>query len=97
MGESKVIYKHTLFLNVNNRVVSHSKEISHDNIKPDSDEAYTVKYNKVSELFRVVIYNYDKFESQTNDYVSKTFRQRCNTITNCLSTTVLSKKEFSEV
>ena len=96
MGEKETIYKHTLFLNINNRVVRHIKEVSHDNVSPNSDEGYTVSYNKVTEMFRVVIYNTDPFESQTNIYVIKTFRQHCNSVTNMITTT-LTKREFSEV
>ena len=97
MGESKVVYKHTVFININNRVVRHIKEKSVDNIKPGSEDAYTVTYNKVTELFRAVIYNYDANELETNMYVIKTFRGVCNQVTNLMGTVVLSKKMFSEV
>jgi hypothetical protein len=96
-NESKVIYKHTVFVNINNRVVRHIKEVSADNIKPGSEEAYTVKYNKVTEMFRCVIYNYDQFENETNMYILKTFRNHCDSISTAFTTSVLSKKVFSEV
>ncbi len=97
MGESKIIYKHTVFVNINNRVVRHIKEISADNIKPDSEEAYTVRYDKTTELFRVVIYTYERNEFEVNMHVLRTFRDHCDQVISFVGVTVLSKKQFSEV
>lgn len=96
MGENGTIYKHTIFLNVNNRIVRHIKEVSHDNISPNSEEGYSVSYNKPTEMFRAVIYNTDPYETETNNYVIKTFREHCSTVVNTIYNT-FQKREFSEV
>ena len=60
MGK-KIVYKHTLFINVNNRVLNHIIEVATDNIKPDTDEGYRTMYNKTTEIFTVYYYTYENF------------------------------------
>lgn len=71
------IYHHVLHININNRVISHNIEESKDQIKPESEEAYEVTYNRTNQVFRVSLYTYDRSMFTVKDYVLKTFRSYC--------------------
>ena len=42
------IFKHTILVNINNKVISHRVEGSNEYDKLDSDEGYVVTYSKIT-------------------------------------------------
>lgn len=83
------VYKHTLYININNRVVNHYIEPSSDGIKPGDEDSYVAKYNKTAEMFVVYYYSYDGGKYSVEKEVVSSFRQRCYTITNGITTQVV--------
>lgn len=76
------IYHHILYININNKVLSHKVEESKDNINPSDEEAYMVSYNKINQVFRVSYYTYEESRFTVKDYIINTFRAKCNTAYN---------------
>lgn len=77
------VFKHTIFINITNRVVRHLVDEltgkQAEEVKNLSDEEkYVVSYGKSSEMFRIVYYSDDDSRYKTEKEILKTFRSRCS-------------------
>ena len=78
------IFKHTILVNINNKVISHRVEDSNEYDKLDSDEGYVVTYSKITEMFRIVYYSKEDSRFKVESSVMKTFRNKCSLVNNGL-------------
>ena len=73
----KKVYHHILYININDKILSHNVMESEDNIDPDSVEAYEASYNKLNQVYRVSYYTYENSKFAVRDYIIQTFRSKC--------------------
>ena len=78
----QTIYKHTIFININNRVVRHIVDdivLNKDEVNPiNTDQQYTVTFSKSSDMFRIVYYSDDDSRYKTEKIILNSFRAKCS-------------------
>jgi hypothetical protein len=78
-----IIYKHTIFININNKVIRHVVDeinLSDEGVVNPigTDEEYTVTFSKASDMFRIVYHSNDDSRYRTEKIVLKDFRSKCS-------------------